>query len=118
MLDIHLHRLLGELIWKLTEAEGKRNTQYWSRAAVSCTEERQLCHEHVITKQDLIDQLLRAEPWEAEKILGQAVACTVTLDEHKQLSKCDKRAKGWNRYDLAKVDVINRRTGEPRSIHH
>ena len=114
ILDAHLRRVLGELIWKTTEADGKHNTAYWSEAAIACADRRKLVHEHVITKKDLIDQLLAAEPTEAGLILNQAVACIVTTDEHNNLSKHDKTAKGWRRYDLAEVRVVDRRTGKLR----
>ena len=106
-LDTHLKELLNVLVWKVSEADGKYNTRYWSEGFYK-SPDRSCCeHEHVIEKKKII-QLLMNEPNRIEEILRSVVACLVLEEEHKSLTKLSKsnpELDGWERYRLAGVRV-------------
>jgi hypothetical protein len=108
----HLHELLGILLWKITEADGKYNTRHKSHAARNCADKTLWRHDHVYTKKKMIDALLRAEPNEVSGILKNVIGCTVTLAEHNDLTKYDDEYDGWERYRKASVSGQNIETGE------
>jgi hypothetical protein len=115
VLPEHLKELVKILIGKITEADGKRNTRYWSNRALECPEEK-LQHEHVYTRKTMIDALFQAGPEKRQQILKLAIGCTVTAKEHKDLSRYDKVCDGWNRYARAKVLVTNIETGRQQEL--
>ena len=47
-------------------------------------------------------------PSDMESILKDAIGCTVTVDEHKQLSDLGEDIIGWDRYKKAEVRVFDR----------
>jgi hypothetical protein len=101
-----LRKVLDVALWLYTEADGKYNTRYRSRAAVGVTDTRLLAHEHVIPRQVLIDRLV-ADPDETDAIMATVVGCVVLRTEHSLLSGHD----GWTRYRTAGVEVVDLRTG-------
>ncbi len=105
----HRRALLSRMIWKITEAHGKYTTRFCSDAARN--DEGKIQHEHVTQRKVLIDRLLN-NPSDVEGILRDAIACTVTADEHKDLSKVPADVCGWDRYTRAKIQVIDRKTGK------
>ena len=111
ILEKHVRDLVNTALWKYTEADGKSNTRYQSSGALQCNDTSQLRHEHVYPRSKLIDALI-ARPADLEKILQNAIGCTVTKDEHRSLTLFDRTQQGWERYRLAKVTVIDRQTGE------
>jgi hypothetical protein len=111
VLPEHVRELIGTLLWKITEADGKYNTRYKTRGAIECTDKSQLQHEHVYQRRKMIDLLLNANPEAADDILSEAVGCTVTVLEHNLLSKCDSEY-GWDRYRRANLEVFDTVTKE------
>jgi hypothetical protein len=106
----HLRELIDTLLWKITEAHGKYKTRYQSLAAMQGSPA--LRHDHVVTKESLIDALLKGRPDQVDEILGTALGCTVTREEHARLTKFDYVCQGWERYRRARVAVKDTETGE------
>lgn len=101
----HRKSLLSRMIWKITEAHGKYTTRYCSIAARN--KQEGLRHEHVIPRKVLIDRLMKA-PSDVENILQDAIACTVTAEEHDSLSTVSEDVCDWDRYKRAKIPVFDR----------
>jgi len=104
VLEIHKKKLLSELIWKITEAEGgKYNTRFISEGFKKGG--RPIQHEHVVPRKTLINQILN-NPIEIETILNSAIGCVVTKDEHLALTKL-KSGESWARYKNAGIRVYD-----------
>jgi hypothetical protein len=112
----HKRRLLNTCLWQLTQSEsyGKRNLRYATKAACKLLEQgrgRELQHEHVHTRKQLIDELMEAKPYRSDqvgRILRSACACLVTVRQHKKLCERDPHLRGWERYESAKLRVYER----------
>jgi hypothetical protein len=104
ILERHKRDIISGLLWKITEARGKYKTRYRSRAAMEKGAKVQ--HEHVFTRKDLTNRIL-AEPERAREILKSAIACVVTIEEHKRLSKVAESICGWDRYAEVGIEVID-----------
>lgn len=102
----HKRDIISGLLWKITESRGKYTTRYRSKAALEAAAEVKLQHEHVFTRKDLTDRII-AEPERAREILRDAVACVVTVDEHRRLSRISSAFRGWDRYTEAGIGVID-----------
>ncbi len=98
----HKKELLDVCIWKITEADGKYKTRYWSEGATK-SEEKYWRHEHVHEKKELITRLIKGE--RLETVFDDMVACTVTKEEHSLLSKSS--SQGWQRYRDANIKVYD-----------
>ena len=109
----HKTELLGTCIWKLSEADGKWNVRYWSKAALSAPKsERQ--HEHVHEIRKLVLALLQGR--NIDRVARRVVACIVTRAEHRRLSApVLHKQDGWNRYRAAKVPVVDILTGRRKA---
>jgi hypothetical protein len=99
----HLNELLSVAAWMYTEAEGKYSTRYATTASLDV--DAKLRHEHVIPRRALREAMLAA-PHCVAKILGLAVACTVTESEHRTLGS----GFGWHRYEVAGIEVVERQS--------
>jgi len=100
-----IRELLGILIGKITEADGKLNTRHRSEGALGITDKDLLRHEHVLQKKKMIDELLNANSERTvDEILESAIGCVVTKSEHIQLDHSDDR-DGWDRYRHARIRV-------------
>jgi hypothetical protein len=111
----HLRKFLSNGLWQITQANGKYNTQFCSRAALDALHEgskQGLQHEHVFERKKMVDSLLE-RPEKIEEIVERAAGCIVTKTEHALLGRVDPRLDGWDRYRAAKIRVINRETGQP-----
>lgn len=109
----HKRELLSICVWKATELDGKFNTRFCSRGALEAGHGTKLNHEHVIERKQLVDRLLAGEP--VGEVLKEAVACLVTVDEHKTLTRISKEnpdLEGWARYEAAGIEVVDRGGGE------
>lgn len=114
--------ILGNTLWFMTcQPSGKYATRYRSKAVID--EDRPvLRHEHVYTRKSVITDLLALNSEELdeaalrhsiqEMLRERAVGCTVTLDEHRLLSRHDKTLVGWQRYAASGVTVLDMSTGE------
>jgi hypothetical protein len=113
----HQHRVLREVLWSVTEIDGKYTTRFRSAGTLQLEEagrianwQSELRHDHVLTRNSLTEALLAgADPYD---VLSTAVACTVTRAEHTRLSAFDRSHEGWARYAEAGVEVIDMATGE------
>ena len=107
ILRAHLRELLTTLLWKLTEADSsKYKTRYQSQAAIERSAGVKLRHEHVYQRAKMIDALLKAELEQMDEILGLAIGCTVTTEEHALLALFDSDY-GWERYRKAGITVMD-----------
>jgi hypothetical protein len=100
----HKRDVISGLLWKITEARGKYTTRYRSRGSMEAGAKVQ--HEHVFTRKDITDRII-AEPERAREILRDAVACVVTVDEHRRLARLGEAIRGWVRYTEAGIEVID-----------
>lgn len=107
----HRREFLKLALWKVTEAEsGKHNTRFRSRA--SCEPGAITQHEHVFERAKMVNALI-AEPHRFREILDDAVACTVTKDEHARLtalSRTEPELEGWARYAAANIEIVDMAT--------
>jgi hypothetical protein len=109
ILPEHRHWLLSVAVWKYTEADGKWNPRFRSRAALGVTDKRRLNHEHVFPRRWLRERML-AEPDRYREIMAMAVACLVTRDEHLRLTEATRlqpELEGWSRYAAAAIEVVD-----------
>ena len=109
----HKRELLSICVWKATELDGKLNTRFCSRGAIEAGPETKLNHEHVVERAKLVDRMLAGES--VDGCLKSAVACVVTVDEHKLLTKLSREKpelEGWDRYEAVGIEVVDR--GEER----
>jgi len=106
----HVENLLGELIWKVTEWDGKWNCRYSTQNAIN-SRDGKINHEHVYTMKYIKEKLFE-NPEKCDDILRKIpVACNVTVEEHSKLSKV-KGYRGWDRYSEADIEVKDRATDE------
>lgn len=113
ILPIHRHELLRVLLFKLTEAEShKHKTRFQSQDASERRGKLKLRHDHVFQRSKMIAALEDAPERKIDIILKKAIACTVTAQEHKRLSRFDKEHDGWVRYKNAEIGVIDTKTGK------
>jgi hypothetical protein len=108
IVEAHKRLLVSGTIWLITEARGKYKTRYRSRAAIDDKSAKKQ-HEHVFTRRELTSRLL-AEPDKAREILQSAIACVVTMEEHRRLTAEDRRnpsLRGWERYKAAGIEVVD-----------
>ena len=106
---IHLKQLLSVLLWKITEANGKYNLRYVSKGVLVRMQKIKIIHEHVYEREKLINDLISGKKT-IQKILENAVACLVTVEEAELLSKVDKKLDGWERYYAARITVFDKQT--------
>ncbi len=116
LLEKHLKKILTEVLWMLSEANGKYDTRYRSSEVVRLareepTSEVKIQHEHVFPRKSVIENILNQrqallnDPNLLQEILDKTVGCVVTEEEHKSLSKTED---GWDRYKGIKVlDMSN-----------
>ena len=105
VLPDHKKTLISRMIWKITEAHGKYDTQFCSEGALQNAND--LRHDHVTTRKNLIVRLMNA-PSDIENILEDTIGCTVTIEEHKKLSALGDELTGWDRYKKAGMRVFDR----------
>ena len=98
----HKRELIDVCIWKITEADGKYKTRYWSEGALD-SPRSQWRHEHVFEKKELIQRLLGGEKLGC--VLADTVACIVTKEEHLLLGASS--SSGWKRYRDAGIQVFD-----------
>ena len=103
VLEEHKKSLISRMIWKITEANGKYNTRYYSEKALKCNKDEKR-HDHVWTRKKMVERLIN-DPRHVEDEIDQAIGCTVTKDEHSSLSGFDTSCDGWERYKKAKILV-------------
>ena len=109
----HRRKTLSLALWFATEADGKYKLRFRSAEAreLGPSDRRQLRHEHVQTRKQLIDEIV-AEPSRAREIVLSALACVVTDNEHQRLTAVSEDIQGWDRYIVAGVDVYDEQTGK------
>lgn len=109
----HVRVLLSQIIWLYTEADGKWNTRFRSRAAFG-QPPSVLHHEHVVPRKLLIDRML-ASPERAREIMQAAVACCVLRSEHALLNAVSPEVESWDRYLEAGIEVVDLASGRSLS---
>jgi hypothetical protein len=109
----HRQEFLSLALWKVTEAESthKHRTRFCSQAAYTSPESN-LRHDHVFQRAPMVRALLDSSPENVDEILDNAVACTITKDEHTLLNKF-RNLDGWERYRMAEIDVIDTKIDKP-----
>lgn len=109
ILEWHKRDVINGMLWSITQARGKYTTRFRSTAACNAPAGTQLQHEHVITRKELTDAILR-EPHRARELLSAAIGCVVTTDEHKRLTQITRQQPhlhGWERYTAAGIDIVD-----------
>jgi hypothetical protein len=99
-------------IWLVTEEAPSRKYQTRYRSSGALVAHKDLRHDHVWTRKGAVDAILK-DPDCIEKVLRQAIGCTVTKDEHARLNRVAKNLDGWDRYLEARIDVMDMLTEEP-----
>ena len=109
-LQAHRNELLSICVWKWTEAHGKyRGCRYWTRAALDA-DQRQLAHEHVVPRRQLVRALIDLPTASEEAVVDlltrMGVACVVTRNEHDRLPEApwaELVVNPWARYEGVEV---------------
>jgi hypothetical protein len=110
VLSTHRRQLLSVLLWKISEAESSKwKTRFQSEGAQR-RRKAKLVHDHVFQRAKMIAALEKASSRKVDALLRKAIGCTVTLKEHKCLSKFDKLYDGWMRYKKARIKVVDTQT--------
>ena len=116
-------KMIRVAIWWVTESNGKYSLDYITEGARRQLNEnrrslndkfKDLRHEHVWRIKDLIGYF-KLKRWKKnllkEKLSQYAVACVVTLGEHKELNRFDRKnpsINGWKRYKgVPKITVLH-----------
>ena len=103
MLEKHKKTLISQMIWKITEANGKYNTRYISKNARKASKDERR-HDHVWTRKGMVERILK-DPDVLEHEIQRAIGCTVIKDEHDDLTRFDTLCDGWERYKSARIAV-------------
>lgn len=113
----HKKKILSEILWFLTEADGKYGTRFRSKKVVDLAATNQkskvkIQHEHVYPRKTVSLKILdnlnfyRENHAALELLLDETVGCIVTKDEHDSLLKNEI---GWARYcDVPVYDMAER----------
>jgi hypothetical protein len=105
----HKQELISLCLCKITEADGKWNTRYRTRAAMGKVSPSGLRHEHVYSRRALVERLLRS-PQHLDRILRPVIGCVVTTQEHallKVFSHKHPELVGWSRFEKAGITVVD-----------
>lgn len=105
ILDRHKRDVINGMLWSITQARGKYTTRFRSIEAMNARQGAKLQHEHVIPRKELIEAIM-GEPHRARELLTTAIACTVTVAEHRRLTAISRKKpdlKGWSRYEAAGI---------------
>ena len=112
LLTKHRKKMLSEVLWLISEADGKYSTRYRSVEVVRLASKEpnsstKIQHEHVFPRKKITERILQ-NPALLDQLLSETVACVVTEQEH----KCLKNSKeGWQRYE--EVPVYDMSTNPP-----
>ena len=115
--DAHLRELVGITLWKDSEADGKiQGCRFWSRGAIALHESgktKELQHEHVFPKRQLIDLLFELKHPVLDRVQGLLrelnIAAVVTKEEHRRLGLIPgSQGDVWQRYRLAGIQWVDR----------
>lgn len=101
----HRRAMLNCAVWYCTEADGKWKTRYKSKKVWDLAKDEPdslvlINHEHVFTRKNLVDEMLRNDEKlldelpELHRLLDTAIGCIVTECEHRELTD----GYGWHRY--------------------
>lgn len=115
----HKKKMLSEVLWLISAADGKHSTRYRSEEVVRLathepTSQVKIQHEHVHPRKRTVERLLRMQAQNLDpstyldEILDETTGCVVTAEEHKLLIDT---ADGWDRY--ATVAVLDMSTAPP-----
>jgi hypothetical protein len=117
----HKKRILSEVLWFLSEADGKYSTRFRSVEVVRLATEEptsnvRIQHEHVYPRASVSAKLLenaeyyRNNPEALNLVLDETVGCVVTESEHTNLLT----GAGWTRY--AEVPVYDMSFSPPQLL--
>jgi hypothetical protein len=106
ILPKHKRKMLKEVVWLVSEADGKHSTRFRTKKVVElATYEPQsqlkVQHEHVIPCAAIAHQLVHF-PNRVAEILNTVVACIVMQEEHRQLNR---EFEGSRRYSKARTKI-------------
>jgi hypothetical protein len=102
----HLRKFLRNCLCHITQANGKRNLCYRSKASLTAPPD-QCQHEHVFRCKEMVQKLID-NPDQVESIVDGAVGCIVTKQEHDTLNQVDSDCPdidGWDRYEEAGIEL-------------
>jgi hypothetical protein len=106
ILERHRKKMLSEVLWLISEADGKYSTRYRSKEVVRLARdepdsEENIQHEHVYPRKKVVERILddraklRQEPALLDQMLDETVGCVVTATEHRKLLDS---LEGWAGY--------------------
>jgi hypothetical protein len=105
-LDIHLstkREMLDRALWLVAELSGDFTPRHRSDGSLR-TLGIKIQRDHVYPRSSLIASVLSGQEPLSE-IVGRAMCCLVTEDEHRRLSMVPPETIGWDRYRFAEVVV-------------
>ncbi|KAA6184220.1 hypothetical protein F2Q65_12960 [Thiohalocapsa marina] len=114
--DRHLRELAGVTLWKHSEADGKiQGCRFWSHEALAAQKRRQskeLQHEHVFPKKQMIELLFDLDSPDlatVRRLLDELnIAAVVTKTEHRRLGGIPgTRHDVWERYRTAGIPWVD-----------
>lgn len=120
IIDRHKKKILSDVLWLISEADGKYTTRFRSAEVIRLAKEEpnsdiKIQHEHVFQRKKIKEEILHrkkellANPSLLDEILDRTVGCVVTETEHKNLPGCQC---GWSRY-TARVRVLDMSESPP-----
>ena len=123
LLHRHKKKILSEVLWLISEADGKYSTRFRSAEVVRLANQdpgssTRIQHEHVFPRKGITERILKdvehflQHPAELDALLESTVACVVTADEHRDL---DNSEEGWARYKSVIVLDMEPENPVPRS---
>ena len=118
LLRRHKKKILSEVLWLVSEVDGKYSTRYRSARVIQLardepTSDEKIQHEHVFPRKQVTEHLLN-NPERLEAVLAETTGCVVTASEHKNLISS---AEGWGRYrDVKVLDMLSEPPTERASL--
>jgi hypothetical protein len=117
LIEPHKRKILSEVQWLISEADGKYATRYRSKAVVELatntpTSTVKVNHEHIFGRGEFSRALL-AHPELADQLLDGVTGCVVTKEEH---DKLPQHLHGWDKYNHAKIVVLDMSTSPPTVV--
>lgn len=119
LLRRHRKKMLSEVLWLISEADGKYTTKFRSAEVVRLARDEpesqmKIQHEHVFPRKSVTEKILENRDQmlqdfqRLDELLEETIGCVVTAKEHKDLINSNE---GWARY--AKIEVLDMSTNPP-----
>ena len=117
ILEQHKKKILTEVQWLISEANGKYKTKYRTKESLN-DKEHYIHHEHVFQRKKVTLKILN-DTRQTKKILKNVIGCLVTVNEHEKLNAAEKKDPslyGWERYKKAGIQVYDMECAPPKLL--